>query len=234
MDRFILQYWHVLKHMKRELLIILAMIVGFFVVDASMRFVDLMTPSVSGLFVMRLLSFWAYLFPILFVYSLYRGENNQSLYKAAAHPLPKHTILLIKYVIFVDAMILTAFILTVYYLLLILNIIPRQKTVGAAIVVPQLFIGGLVEFFRTPYIILSLVCTAWGGMHIINRFRPVLGLAILGGGYLVYTAARGAHVPLYHPRTGLEYFELFVWLGSGVLFCVTGVYLDKKYEEGEK
>ena len=234
MEQFVTLYFNEIRNMKRELLIILATISVYLLFRNFLIIfidIDFINPSPLEHFFLVLFDYWLYLFPILFVYSLYRGEKKQSLYQEDSHLINKHNRLLIKFLIFVDTLILVALILTVNYLLLIYNILPRQKIAGGAIADPRVFISGLLGAFKYPFITLSLICTAWGVMQIVKRFRLYLGLAVVITGLLLYFILVG--IVVSYAKTFIEnvsYVLLFT-LCLGSIFCAVGVYLYNKFGE---
>ena len=116
-----------------------------------------------------------------------------------------------------------------YLQLLNYNILPRPK---GAIGEPRILIEGLLGAFSYPFIYLSLICTAWGVMQIIKRFRLYLGLAVMGAGLLSYNILiRKGHS---FGKTFIEdvsYILFTIFLGS--IFCAVGVYLYKKFGEAQ-
>ncbi len=233
MEQFVTLYFKELRNMKRLLLIMLGIIVGYLLyANFFIKYIDYMYPSHLDRFVMYLLNHILYLFPILFVYSLYRGEN-QTIYQSELYQNQKHKILLIKFFIFVDALILMTIIIFINYLLITYDILPRPKTVGAAAVGDLGFvISNLIGYFCGPFISLSLVCTAWGVMQIVKRFRLYLGLAVMGAGLLSYNILilKGHSFG----KTFVEdvsYILFTIFLGS--IFCAVGIYLVKKFGKAQ-
>ena len=232
MKQFFSSFWHILKNMKLELLLILVIIFGDY---GLFRFViNLVNPSLLDRFLIATIHYWFYLLPILFVYSLYRGEKKQLLYPADSHQITKHYHLLIKYLIFVGAMILKELIFTVYYLLMFYNIIPKSKIAGGAFAGPEVFFGDLMYIFSYIFFALSLVCAAWGIMKVVKSFRPFVGLAVLIIGFGVYFNLSSKIGDLGNAHTVKEYlegisYELLFSLCLGSILCANGVYFQKKF-----
>lgn len=227
-------YFKELRNMKRELLIMLGIIVGYLLYgNFLIKYIDYIDPTTFHSCMIFLQQHFLYLFPILFVYSIYRGEKNHTIYQSELYQNQKHKLLLIKFFIFVDALILMTVINFINILLIKYDILPKTRPKGvAATAVGDLgfVISNLIGYFCGPFISLSLICTAWGVMQIVKRFRLYLGLAVMGAGLLSYNILiwKGHSFG----KTFIEdvsYLLFTIFLGS--IFCAVGVYLFKRFGE---
>ncbi|MFC1541293.1 hypothetical protein ACFL50_02450 [Candidatus Latescibacterota bacterium] len=190
MNDFITLYFKELKNMKRELLIILGVIIGVLLyVDFLQKYIPIIDEypfewSYFDHFMLFILGHLYYIFPLLFLYSISR-RKSQTLNQSELYRNRKHSLVFIRFLVFVNAMILLAVITFINQLLLENGIIPRPIPIRGAqhytVVLSSLIYG-----FNEPFIWLSLICTAWGVMQIVRRFRILVGLAIAGVNFLIY------------------------------------------------
>ena len=212
-----------IKNIYRGLLIILAIIVVYtcyfsFFFELS----DVVSPSQIELLFLNLGNRLLYLFPILFVYSLYKGGKNKITSMEYSLRVKKHLLLLIRFLILVSAMILMTLMMTAFVFIMN-HYQPRADN--------RVIIGGLLQYFCFPFISLSLVCAAWGSMQVIKRYRPVLGLAVMvtGFGLSQWLMSNTYHWSRVSEFSGQVFFQLCFTFCMSAIFCGIGIYFYRKY-----
>ena len=93
----------------------------------------------------------------------------------------------------------------------------------------RIFISGLLGAFSSPFIILSLVCTVWGIMQVVKRFRLYFGLAVVIAGLGLYFWLDGKVGNYGKTFIEIVSYELLFTLCLGGIFCAVGVYCHKKF-----
>ncbi|MFC1538040.1 hypothetical protein ACFL6H_01325 [Candidatus Latescibacterota bacterium] len=228
MEDFVTLYFKELRNMKRELLIILVSIAGIFLyVNFFQKHIDFINPSRFDGFELYIVNHILYLFPLLFIYTIYNGEY-QIIYQSAMYQ--KHKIVLSRFFVLVDAMILTTFLMFIFVLLIMYSVLPKPITIGAAtahdlrVVIPE-----LIRLFSEPFICLSLICTAWGTMHIVKRLRFIIGAMVIAAGMLLYTNLMREVNRFGDTFFGSVSFDLISTIIIGSIFCAVGIYLIKRF-----
>ena len=219
MEQFMTLYFKELRNMKHVLLIMLGVIIGYLLYANFFK---------KYIYSMFLLQHFLYLFPILFVYSIYRGEKNQTIYQSELYKNQKHKFLLIKYLIFIDALIMMTVIMFINILLIKYDILPKLRpkgVVATAVGDLGLAISALIGYFSGPFILLSFICTAWGVMQFIKRnqfIRLILGLLIVIAGFISYKSIIGLDiVPNIY-----KYF--FLTLVIGAVYAFIGIFIYER------
>ncbi len=186
MDDFIIQYFKELRGMKRELLIVLGIIVGINVYAyIVLPHIDLISLSLFDRLIVFPGIYPEYLFALLMAYSIVRRERLQREFPLESYRL--HNIVLIRFLVFVDASIVMLAVFFIIFLLQRSEIIPSPSIPGTAgtrdfrVAIPEFF-----EAFNEMFIHLSLVCTAWGAMIVFRRYRIFAGLAVYATGLLLF------------------------------------------------
>ncbi|MBA7570553.1 hypothetical protein ES708_12305 [subsurface metagenome] len=228
MDQFLALYMNELRNMKRGLLIILAIIIGYILLVSIYPFQLLSYLPVSA-FLLGLGMKLFYLFPVLFAYSLYMEEKNRHLSQAGS-PLEQARIHIgVKYFIIVDAMIVMTVIIFLHAMLMMSDVLPHPKTSGHAQTQdPRVIISSLCSMFNGPFILVSLVCTAWGVMKTVKRFRILFGLAVMAVGWLLYYTLFGLVASYGKTFAEIYSYALLLTLCCGGIFCVVGILLWKR------
>ncbi|MBA7570552.1 hypothetical protein ES708_12304 [subsurface metagenome] len=228
MDQFLALYVDELRNMKRGLLIIFAIIIGYMILVSIYPFQLLSSLPVSS-FLLRLGMKLFYLFPILFAFSLYKEEKNQPLYQADSLKVQKSKQLLFKYFVLVDAMILMTLIVFLHNMLMMSGILPYPDTINnAAIGDIRVLFSAILHIFSTPFILLSLVCTAWGVMQKVKRFKVLFGLAVMAAGWLLYDTLFGLSNTVGKTFAEETMYIILLTLFLGAVYCAVGVFLDKR------
>ncbi|MFC1541601.1 hypothetical protein ACFL50_04030 [Candidatus Latescibacterota bacterium] len=228
MEDIVTLYFKELRNMKRELLIIFCIISGVSLYEYFFQnHIDFINPSRFDRFELYIVDHILYLFPLLFIYTLYNGKY-QIIYQSVMYQ--KHKIVLSRFFVLIDALILTTLLMFIFVLLIMYNILPKPITVGAAtahdlrVVIPE-----LIRLFSGPFICLSIICTAWGVMQTVKHLRFIIGTMVIIAGMLFYSnSMREVN------RFGDTFFksisyDLLFTIVLGSIFCVVGIYLIKRY-----
>jgi len=133
-------------------------------------------PSSFELLLLRFGNMTLYLYPAFLVLSLYLDKRREEYFKTFSHP----SILRTKLLVVLSAMILMTALMAVYAFTLN-HFRPRADN--------RVIIGGLSQFFCSPFISLCLITAAWGIMQFIKRnwlIQFILGIVIVIAGFIFY------------------------------------------------
>ena len=208
-------YWNELKHMSRGLIIILLFVI-FYSVFSVFYFNGgggIYITSKFQLFLMKISDIMLYLFPAFLVFSLYQDiKREEILNKGLSYPV----LLRPKFVVVLSAMLLTTVLMAVYSFTFN-HFKPRADN--------RVIIHGLILIFCPPFIILSLISTAWGIMQFIKRnqlIRLILGMVIIITGFILYKWIGGLGF------VSNIYRHFFFTLAIGTVYAFIGIILYER------
>ena len=194
-----------------------------------------------------------FVYPAMLAYYLYAGEKTSTMYVDLSLPARSDLYLRNKFLIITASMAISIVIVMVASFIYM----PTEKPVGLyQVYIPNAHsvLDWVYRLVATPFLLLCLVCTAWGAAQVSQHHRFIAGLVALIASYVVYLlinatvlydVIRFAYSAVTHILKAINsdsidstlYFKVYFSakviyvLSLGGLFYKTGMILFRKYSE---
>ena len=222
-----------IKAMWKGILVIYAIQVGYYILMFFFRGnIPRVYPNLFQRFLINLGSYLFYLYSLFLLFSLYKEKQERPALSTDRFSAFKGLNLLYKFLIVFFAMLLNIAFLMFYTYTVHLS---EEFRVD-----PRLVAHGFVHLFSEPFIALCLVCTVWGVIQAVDKYRHLVAVGTGVAGFVLYSSVK---INLYskfryvYPDKYLLFMQewgleiLAITLMIGTLYFVVGLIFYNRFAD---